>query len=378
MNVTAPHTSPLDRLHEDFGWTPRQRQVLDLLAQRRTNGEIATALGISLDGAKWHVSEVMTKLGTSSRDEAAEYWRAYNRMPLRFSRAMRALVAALSLRMALVAVGALVVVGVVVLAIFLVADLGADDGSQPAGSGTPSPTIATATAAGTASVTPTAASSATPASTETASATPVPLEMQTIPNGGTLPSDNGLLYVDLDTGEMEFWPMPGQFYYVQSISRDGRWVVWTAGEGVHDSGVRLLDTESGEDRLIEAKGSPVLDASVSPDGRFLLARSDSSLFLLEPTALMPVADAPLPDGPQNGWDEFSVDGSVASAFGLSPDPETVVVLRADGTSFSLMEVTWPMHWSSDGRYLAVATDTSTQILDRDGHPIWEIPFLPGD
>jgi DNA-binding CsgD family transcriptional regulator len=64
MQVTAPHISPLNRLHEDFRWTPRQRQVLDLLAARRTNGEIATALGISLDGAKWHVSEVMTKLGT--------------------------------------------------------------------------------------------------------------------------------------------------------------------------------------------------------------------------------------------------------------------------------------------------------------------------
>ena len=144
MKVTsARQTSPLDRLHEDFGWTPRQREVLDLLAQRRTNGEIATALGISLDGAKWHVGEVMTKLGTNSRDEAAEYWRAYNRMPLRFSRAMRALAAALSLRRALLAVGGLAVAGVAVLAIFVVANLGNDDGSQPADDGTPCDTITT-------------------------------------------------------------------------------------------------------------------------------------------------------------------------------------------------------------------------------------------
>ena len=86
---SRPRT-PVDRVGEDFGWTERQRQVLALLAARRTNSEIATELGLTLDGAKWHVSEVMSKLDTGSRDEAAEYWRAYNRLPLRFSRAMRA------------------------------------------------------------------------------------------------------------------------------------------------------------------------------------------------------------------------------------------------------------------------------------------------
>ncbi len=41
-----------------------------------TNGEIAQRLGITLDGAKWHVAEVMRKLDASSREEAVAVWRS--------------------------------------------------------------------------------------------------------------------------------------------------------------------------------------------------------------------------------------------------------------------------------------------------------------
>lgn len=89
-------------------WTPRQREVLDLLVRGRTNPEIATALGISLDGAKWHVSEVITKLGVDSREEAAEYWRARNGLRLRFTRMVHALIASTWLK---VGAGVAVVAG---------------------------------------------------------------------------------------------------------------------------------------------------------------------------------------------------------------------------------------------------------------------------
>ncbi len=69
----------------------RQRRVLDLIVQGRTNPEIAADLGITLDGAKWHVSEILTKLGFSSREEAADYWRQRNRPGARLRRAFRAL-----------------------------------------------------------------------------------------------------------------------------------------------------------------------------------------------------------------------------------------------------------------------------------------------
>ncbi|HEY4669879.1 MAG TPA: helix-turn-helix transcriptional regulator [Tepidiformaceae bacterium] len=74
-------------------WTPRQRQVLDLLARGYTNGQIGEALGISLDGAKWHVSEVMGKLGVESREAAAAYWREYRRPLTRATRWARSLAA---------------------------------------------------------------------------------------------------------------------------------------------------------------------------------------------------------------------------------------------------------------------------------------------
>jgi len=80
--------------------TARQREVLDLIARGHTNYEIAEVLGISLAGAKWHVSEVLSKLGVGSREEAARYWRRRNRPVARFERAVRGLVAGPLLKVA--------------------------------------------------------------------------------------------------------------------------------------------------------------------------------------------------------------------------------------------------------------------------------------
>lgn len=70
----------------DVAWTARQLQVLHMLERGKTNPEIGQALGVSLDGAKWHVSEVMTKLGVHSREEAAAYWREHESMRARLGR----------------------------------------------------------------------------------------------------------------------------------------------------------------------------------------------------------------------------------------------------------------------------------------------------
>ena len=53
--------------------TPREREVLALLRLGLTNQEIAERLGISADGAKYHVSEIISKLGVSDRYEAASW-----------------------------------------------------------------------------------------------------------------------------------------------------------------------------------------------------------------------------------------------------------------------------------------------------------------
>lgn len=84
------------RLDTDYHWTPRQREVLDLIARGLTNAEIADRLEITLAGAKWHVSEVLSKLGVDSREEAAEYWNARKSPVARARRAFSAFAAGIS------------------------------------------------------------------------------------------------------------------------------------------------------------------------------------------------------------------------------------------------------------------------------------------
>ncbi|WP_419998041.1 helix-turn-helix transcriptional regulator [Streptomyces boninensis] len=55
----------------DFGLTAREREVLRLVATGRTNRQIAAELYISPKTVSTHVSNVLTKLGVSSRGEAA-------------------------------------------------------------------------------------------------------------------------------------------------------------------------------------------------------------------------------------------------------------------------------------------------------------------
>jgi len=64
--------------------TPREWEVLELLRQKLTNQEIAASLGISADTAKYHVSEIITKLGVSDRRKAADWARTAARRPFAF------------------------------------------------------------------------------------------------------------------------------------------------------------------------------------------------------------------------------------------------------------------------------------------------------
>jgi DNA-binding NarL/FixJ family response regulator len=51
--------------------TPRETQVYELLAEGRSNSEIARALFISEKTAKVHVRNVLHKLGVQNRTQAA-------------------------------------------------------------------------------------------------------------------------------------------------------------------------------------------------------------------------------------------------------------------------------------------------------------------
>jgi DNA-binding NarL/FixJ family response regulator len=51
--------------------TPREREVLDLLATGATNKTIATTLFVSEKTASVHVSRILAKLGVANRGAAA-------------------------------------------------------------------------------------------------------------------------------------------------------------------------------------------------------------------------------------------------------------------------------------------------------------------
>lgn len=55
--------------------TPREREVLQLIAEGKSNQEIAIQLQISLGTVKKHVTNILEKMHLRSRVEAALYWR---------------------------------------------------------------------------------------------------------------------------------------------------------------------------------------------------------------------------------------------------------------------------------------------------------------
>src|SRR5579871_1242849 len=64
----AEATEGADELH--VALSPRERDVLALLAEGASNKEIARALAVSVHTAKFHVASLIEKLGARSRTEA--------------------------------------------------------------------------------------------------------------------------------------------------------------------------------------------------------------------------------------------------------------------------------------------------------------------
>ena len=68
-----------ERGSEDL--TPREREILVLVAQGRTNGEIGKQLFISTKTVSVHVSNILAKLRAAGRTEAAAIARRRGLLP---------------------------------------------------------------------------------------------------------------------------------------------------------------------------------------------------------------------------------------------------------------------------------------------------------
>ncbi len=90
----------------------RQHEVLGLVARGYTNPEIAERLGVTLDGAKWHVSELLGKLGLDSREELAEFWAWRQRPYHRSRRVLRGVLAVPAFKIAGAIAGVALIAGI--------------------------------------------------------------------------------------------------------------------------------------------------------------------------------------------------------------------------------------------------------------------------
>jgi len=70
QHVAPALARPLAEMQQGPSITPREREVLALIAAGRANKEIGAAFGISEDTVKRHVSHILAKLEVSDRAEA--------------------------------------------------------------------------------------------------------------------------------------------------------------------------------------------------------------------------------------------------------------------------------------------------------------------
>ncbi len=79
--VARGEFEPNERAVETLGISPREREVLELLAHGHSNRELARALHVSTNTVKSHLSSLYEKLDVSRRTQAVARARSLNLIP---------------------------------------------------------------------------------------------------------------------------------------------------------------------------------------------------------------------------------------------------------------------------------------------------------
>lgn len=72
-HVALVPPQPLTPADPEAALTPREREVLELMAEGASNKMIARALGISIHTAKFHVGSLLDKLDATGRTDAVAH-----------------------------------------------------------------------------------------------------------------------------------------------------------------------------------------------------------------------------------------------------------------------------------------------------------------
>jgi DNA-binding CsgD family transcriptional regulator len=271
--------------------TERQRQVLRLISAGKTNAEIGEALGISLDGAKWHVSEILARLDVATREEAAEAWRARQRLGPRLRRLTGALFPATGWKAISIA-AALGAVGSVALLLVLI-------GRESSVLTTPE----------------------TSTHAWVAFAFPLPTETNAAPIR---------VFDALDPGTGRDLGAPGH-YANPKWSPDARQLGTVQLTSENSVRFLLFDRQSGRARVIPLRGM-LQDYSWSPDSSRVAAVTEEvvAVFDREGRELGSIAVPPNPDGTFSGRGLVTSNWSPDSRYFVTQPNNLLVVMDRDG------------------------------------------------
>jgi DNA-binding NarL/FixJ family response regulator len=76
IQASAPAEADLNGACESAKLSAREAEVMSLIADGQTNGQIAARLFLAEKTVKNHVRRIYSKLGVGSRPAAIAYWRA--------------------------------------------------------------------------------------------------------------------------------------------------------------------------------------------------------------------------------------------------------------------------------------------------------------